>query len=372
MIYFDNAATGGFKAHAAVSAAENVIKFLSANPGRSGHRLATTGAKIVTECREVLAKNFGADASRVVFTKNCTEALNTALFGAIKGGNVIATDNEHNSVLRPLYRMRDMGTISLEIVPAEKLTDFLQTKRRGEIAAVVTTAVSNVTGRIAPVKKIGALSKELGALYVVDGAQGGGHIPLSLAQQNISCLALAGHKGLGGIMGSGALIIGDGVEVEPLTFGGTGTDTFLQSMPRQLPERLEAGTLNLPAVASLLEGARYAFKNFDNFAKALVLYTERLINGLKEIPAVKLYSAPNPAGIVSFKIDGVTSETAADILNDEYDVAVRGGFHCAPKTHESLGTEKEGLVRASLAVQNSASEIDYFVKAVKRIASKSF
>ena len=169
-------------------------------------------------------------------------------------------------------------------------------------------------------------------------------------------------------MGSGALIINDDVDVAPLYFGGTGVDTFNEDMPADFPERLEAGTLNLPAVASLLEGARHAFKNISNFAGTLLAYTERLIKGLNEIPKVTVYSAPNPAGIVSFKIDGVESAAAADILNDEYDVAVRGGFHCAPLMHKALGTEKEGLVRASLSVHNSSGEIDYFIKAIKRIS----
>ena len=138
-------------------------------------------------------------------------------------------------------------------------------------------------------------------------------------------------------------------------------------MPAYYPERLEAGTLNLPAVASLLEGARHALRNFSNFANTLNIYTDRLINGLREISGVTVYSEPNPAGIVSFKTDGIGSDEAADIFNNEYDVAVRGGFHCAPLMHEYLGTEKEGLIRASLSVHNSAHEIDYFIKATKRI-----
>lgn len=372
MIYFDNAATGGFKVHAAVSAAENVIKFLSANPGRSGHRLSVTGAKIVAECREVLAGVFDADPSRVIFTKNCTEALNIAIFGAIKGGKVITTIAEHNSVLRPLFALQKKGAITLEILPADNFAERLIDVLDENVSAIVTTTVSNVTGKVLPVDSIGKIAASRGITYIADGAQGGGHIPLSVRKQNISCLALAGHKGLGGIMGSGVLILNDGVSVSPLFYGGTGTETFLADMPETLPERLEAGTINLPAVASLLEGVRYASGNFSHFNSTLTGYTERLINGLSEIPAVTLFSSPNPAGIVSFKIDGVDSDTAADILNTEYDVAVRGGFHCAPLMHKELNTDKEGLIRASLAAGNSAAEIDYFLRAVKKIAAKSF
>lgn len=370
MIYFDNAATGGFKVHAAISAAESVMKFLSANPGRSGHRLSSTGAKIVAECREVLADMFGADSSRVIFTKNCTEALNTAIFGLPLSGRVITTDYEHNSVLRPLYKLARDGKISLEILPAENIIESIKNLDTSGVSAIVTTAVSNVTGKILPIKEIGEFAKEKGIYYIVDGAQGAGHIPLSVKEQNISCLAVAGHKGLGGIMGSGALIIADDVEVSPLTFGGTGTETFSEDMPTFYPERLEAGTLNLPAIASLLEGARHIKRNLVHFALTVENYTERLINGLSVIEKVTLYSDKNPAGIVSFKINGKSSQEVADMLNNDFDVAVRGGFHCAPLAHKSLGTEKEGLVRASLSVYNSASEIEYFVKAIKRIAEK--
>lgn len=368
MIYFDNAATGGFKVHAAVSAAESVIRFLSANPGRSGHRLSATGAKIVAECREVLANGFNADPARVIFTKNCTEALNSAIFGLPLKGRVITTAFEHNSVLRPLYALQRKGKIGLEILPTENVLNALCESDLSGVSAIITTAVSNVTGDTLPVTEIGEIAKKNGIFYIVDGAQGGGHIPLSVREQNISCLALAGHKGLGGIMGSGALILNDGIDLAPLTFGGTGTDTFNEDMPEDYPERLEAGTLNLPAVASLLEGARHAFKNLSNFAGTLCAYSERLIAGLERISKVTVYSAPNPAGIVSFKIDGVESAAAADILNDEYDVAVRGGFHCAPLMHKALGTEKEGLIRASLSVHNSSGEIDYFIKAIRRIS----
>ena len=366
MIYFDNAATGGFKVYAAVSATTNVIKFLSANPGRSGHRLSTTGAKIVAECREILASGFSADPSRVVFTKNCTEALNIAIFGLPLKGKILTTVAEHNSVLRPLYALNRNKNVTLEILPVKNILNALEKADLSDVSAIITTAVSNVTGETLPVTKIGEFAKRHGLFYIVDGAQGGGHIPLSVKDQNISCLALAGHKGLGGIMGSGALILADDVNPEPLSLGGTGTETFSEDMPAYYPERLEAGTINLPAVASLLEGSRHAFRNLSNFANTLKIYTDRLINGLRAINGVTVYSEPNPAGIVSFKIDGTASSDTADILNNEYDVAVRGGFHCAPLMHKYLGTEKEGLIRASLSVHNSSNEIDYFIKAIKR------
>lgn len=366
MVYFDNAATGGFKVPAAISAAKSVIEFLSANPGRSGHRLSVTGAKIVTECREILAKEFGCDPSRVIFTKNCTEALNTAIFGGINGGKVVTTVLEHNSVLRPLYRLEKSGKIELKIL---SVNDFLtEITDKNDISAVVVTSASNVTGEVLPIDKIGDICQKKGIFFIVDGAQGGGHIPLSVKEQKISCLALAGHKGLGGIMGSGVLLINDDINIAPLTYGGTGTETTLKNMPEVYPERLEAGTLNLPAIASLLEGIRYSSGNVRKIGNLLTVRTERLINGLKELSGITVCSLPNPVGIVSFKVAGKDSEEVADILNREYDIAVRGGLHCAPLAHAFLGTEKEGLVRASLDIRNSISEIDYFIRSVKLIA----
>ena len=183
-------------------------------------------------------------------------------------------------------------------------------------------------------------------------------------------LALAGHKGLYGIMGSGALILNDDVDLEPLLYGGTGSESFNLNQPSVYPERLEAGTLNLPAIAALDEGVKFIFGNMKNFGTHLLTATESLIDGIKSIPSAVCYSEPNRAGICAFKLKNLASSEVADILNLEYDVAVRGGLHCAPLTHKFLNTDDEGLVRASLAVQNSAREINYFISALEKIARR--
>lgn len=373
MIYLDNAATGGFKPRAVYDAMTTVTRYLSANPGRSGHRLSVTGAKITWSCRELLADLFNCSPERAIFTKNCTEALNTAIFGTlIKGKKVITTVFEHNSVLRPLVRLRDEGLISLEIVaPTEEkpLPLCIKEKMTPDVYLVAVTAVSNVTGEFTPIKRIGELCRSRGVLFLVDGAQGGGHVPLDMQENRIDMLALAGHKGLYGIMGSGALLFSDNVDIKPLTYGGTGTESFSLVQPDAYPERLESGTLNLPAIAALCEGLRYVKKNFNNFGELLYSSTADVIAALNAIEKVKCYSLPNKSGIVSFSIDGLDSTTAADIFNSDYDVAVRGGLHCAPLAHEYLGTSSGGLIRASLSVQNSAGEIDCFLRAAKSMAS---
>ncbi len=371
MIHFDNAATGGFKPNAVIEAATTSIRYLSANPGRSGHRLSVAGAKAVYDCRAMLGETFNCPPEKVIFTKNCTEALNLAIFGtAIKGGHVITTALEHNSVLRPLNYLKSAGVLSLDVVYPERdkeIYEQIQEKFLPSTYLVVCTAVSNVTGYQLPLKEIGALCAKRGVLFLVDGAQGGGHIPLNMNELNINMLSLAGHKGLYGIMGSGALLIDKDTEVSPLMHGGTGTQSFNIFQPKEYPEKLESGTLNLPAIMALLEGVRFVRKNIDNFAKHLLSATTRLIDGLNEISSVKLYSRPNPSGIVAFSIEEKESTEVADLLNRDYDVAVRGGFHCAPLTHKLLGTENKGLIRVSLAVQNSYREIDYFIKAIKNI-----
>lgn len=374
MIYLDNAATGGFKPRSVTDSALNVTRYLLANPGRSGHRLAVTGATLLYNTRKTLGEFFSCPLERVVFTKNCTEALNTAIFGMInKDDHVITTIYEHNSVLRPLYHLERLGLITLSIVDGDDDIDFLNAVSGAinkQTKAIVCTAVSNVTGRVLPIKSLGEIAQKNSLLFIVDGAQGGGHIPLNLKEDNISALAIAGHKGLYGIMGSGALLLSDGVLVNPLTYGGTGIDSFNQDQPEDFPERLEAGTLNLPAVASLYEGVNYIAKNLSSFATHLNSITAFIIDKLRSINGVTCHSSPNPVGIVSFALDNLDSIEVSDILSNEFDIAVRGGFHCAPLYHKHLKTDKVGLVRASISPQNSSYEVLEFLQAVKKIASR--
>lgn len=372
MIYLDNAATGGFKPRAVTDAAETVMRYLSANPGRSGHRLSVAGERLISDCREALSDMFGCPSDRVVFTKNCTEALNLAIFGTVKkGGKVVTTAWEHNSVLRPLFHLQKSGMISLDVVFPEENKNIAQSvaeRLTDDTCLLVATTVSNVTGEILPVKLLGALAKKRGIPFLADGAQGAGHLPLNLEKDNISMLAVPAHKGLYGIMGLGALMFSEKTEIRPLIFGGTGSESFSTDQPAGYPEKLEAGTMNLPAIAAFKEGINYIKNNVESFGEKLISSTNKIITELKDVRGVKCYSTPNEAGIVAFSFDNLPGAEAADIFNSEYDIALRGGLHCAPLAHKHLGTSDAGLVRASLSVQNGASEISRFLYAVKKIA----
>lgn len=374
MIYFDNAATGGFKPQTVYDTAETVMRYLSANPGRSGHRLSVAGEKIVYSCRKELAEMFGASPERVIFTKNCTEALNIAIFGSIeRGKTVITTVFEHNSVLRPLKYLEKKGVISLKIASPKEgktLEEDIEEKIDRNVNLIVMAAVNNVSGLTLPFQKIGTLAEKHGIVFICDGAQAGGHIPLSLKKDNISALALPAHKGLFGIMGSGALILSENTDIPPFIMGGTGTESMNLFQPDSFPERLESGTLALPAIAALKEGAAYAKNNLDRFGDLLFNYTDYLIKELSAEKEIKVYSIPNRAGIVAFSADKIPSQEFADVLNADYDIAVRGGYHCSPLTHVFLNTAENGLVRVSLAPHNSSREINCFLRATAEILSR--
>ncbi len=373
MIYLDNAATGGFKPPCVTDNVYSVIKYLNANVGRSGHRLSKTASDRVYSCRKKLCGFFGAESpARVIFTKNCTESLNIAIHGSIKGGTVITSTLEHNSVLRPLFTLEKKGVIQLKIIEPENkrfitLSD-IENNFSKDVSAVCLTAVSNVTGEKSQITQIGKFLKDTNALFIVDGAQASGHIELNLKKQNIDLLAVAGHKGLYSIQGVGALILSKNANPDAIYQGGTGTESFNTFQPDCYPEKLESGTLNLPAICSLEEGATYAENNMVFSANELLNYTEYLISNLEKINGVKVYSNKNEFGIVSFAIENFPSIEVSEILSAKYDIAVRGGFHCAPLIHKMLKTDSDGLVRVSACIHNTKRELNALISAVEEIS----
>lgn len=375
MIYFDNAATGGRKPPSVLSTACEAVRSANANPGRSGHALSVTLAENLLNCRSLLSDFFGGYGyERTVFTKNCTEALNIAIFGAVSPGekpHFITTVMEHNSVLRPLKALERAKRAELTIlglngqgtVSAEAFAGAVKSNTR----AAVFTLASNVTGaHIDPAAVRAALPENV--LVLCDGAQACGHMPVDMRAQGIDALCVAGHKGMHGIAGSGALLFSERFDPAPFMYGGSGSESANPDMPSFYPDRLEAGTLNYPAAMSLMEGALYLKTHMADAAAYICELTRTLVGGLRQIPGIRVYSLPNPFGIAAFGCDSLQSEFFAQELSDRFDIAVRGGLHCAPLMHEALGSGSGGLVRASVSEFNTPHEAHMFLLAAEKIA----
>lgn len=374
MIYFDNSATSRFKPECVVNAAVSAIKNLSANPGRSGHSLSLKAGMLVYSTRKKVAKLLGAtDPERIIFTLNCTQALNTAIQGsAVSGGNVVTTALEHNSVLRPLFELQRAGKITVSIVePSKRGTvsaEDIEAAITPRTYMVAVNHVSNVTGAVNPIYEIGKICRKKNVKFLVDGAQSVGYGDVDMEEQNIDMLAVAPHKGLHALQGVGILALSAQTELRPLLFGGTGTQSESVFQPTELPEALESGTLPTPAIAALNAAVTHNEKVRTEARRRLRELSVYALENLARIRGIKIYTAPETYnGMISFGIDGIGSMDACNILSSQYDIAVRGGLHCAPLVHRHLGTLKSGIIRASLSNDNTYPEIDFFLRAVREL-----
>ncbi len=376
MIYLDNAATTLKKPEAVISAVVEAMQTMG-NSGRSGHDESLAASRIIYRTRESLASLFQCRSDHVVFTANSTEALNMALCGTLEpGDHVISTDCEHNSVLRPLYRLMEQG-VSVSFVPADwqglvRYDDFeaLITPRT---KAIVCTHASNLTGNKLDLPRIGAIAKAHGLLFIVDASQTAGVFPIDMERWGIDLLCFTGHKSLMGPQGTGGLCVGEGVEVRPWKVGGTGVQTYLTTQPPQYPTRLEAGTLNGHGIAGLYAALSYIDSvSMDQIRAHESLLTRRFYKGVKDIPDVTVYgdfSTFDRGPIVSLNLADWDSSLLSDRLSCDYGIATRPGAHCAPRLHRALGTEEQGAVRFSFNWFNTAAEIDEAIRALKEIAA---
>ena len=377
MIYFDNAATGGRKPDVVLTATLSAMK-VCANPGRSGHKLSISCAKLVQDTRNELNSFFqGFGYDRVVFTKNCTEALNIALFGVLKkGDHVVASCMEHNSVLRPLERLKKAGIITYDICPltSDDKNGIISpasvlSRIRTNTRLVAITSASNVNGALSDIPAIRSALPE-NVLLLCDGAQGAGHLPIALTDWGVDLFTVAGHKGMFGIQGSGALLFSERVDPEPIFYGGTGSISLSLDMPDFYPDRLEAGTISLPSIVSLLEGTRFLQENLNRVSARCTALTAYFLQELKKMPVYLPYSKQNPCGIVAFAHKKMQSEQLSEKLSSVYNVAVRGGLHCAPLMHEALGTLDGGLTRVSFSHYNTTHEIDELLTALDALQNE--
>ena len=370
MIYLDNAATSRFKPKCVLDALIFDVTH-SANSGRAGHDEAIDKSIRIQKCREYLLSVFGAsDEYSLIFTKNCTEALNLAIFGIVKGGERVLTGvNEHNSVLRPLYKLKQEGKISLEIVKTNPLgrIDVKDVEKFATNADIlVFGGACNVNGAICDIQSIADYCKNNGKILILDGAQSVPLIPLTLKSSGISMLACPGHKGLHGVQGTGFLIVRKDIKLSPLLYGGTGTFSSDVTPIVEMPDSFEAGTLFSGGIDALRQGAKWSFDNVDKNRKYIDRVTKNILHGLHDVGAT-LYTRDTQTGVVCFNLANADSGYIADKLN-EYGICVRGGLHCAPLVHREQGTSFQGAVRASVGCETKEGEIAYFLSVVERLA----
>ncbi len=382
MIYLDNAATSWPKPEAVYQAMDSLMRYTGASPGRSGHLMSLTAARMIHEAREALCEFFGiADASHLVFTSNATEALNLAIKGLLRpGGHVVTSSIEHNSVMRPLRALEKNGVqVSVAKCAGDGTLDPREIERaiRPETSLIVLSHASNVVGTLLPVAAVGGIARGRGIPLLVDAAQSAGCYPIDVEAMHIDLLAFSGHKSLLGPQGTGGLYIRPGLEsrLEPLKHGGTGSYSEHESQPDFLPDKYESGTPNTVGLAGLGAGVRFIMREgLDGIREKEQKLTGLLLRGLAAIPGVTCYGNGGPAervAIVSFNISGVPSSEVALRLEEDFRIMCRPGLHCSPSAHRTLGTFPQGSVRLSPGHFHSVLDIEKTLEAVRQIARKA-
>lgn len=378
MIYLDNAATSYPKPASVIETVAECMALWCANPGRAGHDNAMRSSRAVYDTRKNIAQFIGgsAEPEEIVFTSNCTDAVNIALKGLLKpGDHVITTMMEHNSVIRPLYALRKKGVeTSLLKCTAEGYPEkgSLEKALKKNTKLIICTLSSNVTGTLMPVEEIGDLARRHGIIFMIDAAQGIGSIPFDLADNGANILAASGHKALMGPQGTGFLYINKNIKLETIKEGGTGTESSSVVQPESSPERFESGTLNVPGIAGLNEGIKYiqteGIKNIRRRETELMTCLREELEGSDGIVMYGPESAEKKTAVLALNIEGMDCEEAAARLNERYGIAVRSGYHCAAMAHKAIGTEKTGCIRASLGPFTKYEDIITAADAIRELA----
>ena len=378
MIYLDNSATTLLKPPQVQAAMLDAL-CTAGNPGRGAHEPTLHASRLVYEARLAVARLLNApEPACIAFAANATEALNIALSGLFApGDHIITTVCEHNSVLRPLYRLREQGVeLSFTEVDAkgclryEQWDSFLRPSTR----ALVVTGASNVTGNGTDLVRAAEFAHRHGLLFLVDGAQILGAQPVDVQALGIDVLCFTGHKALLGPQGTGGLYVRPGLTIRPLVVGGSGVHSFDERHPAQMPTALEAGTLNVPGLAGLCAGVQWILEQGVEtlFAKEAAL-ARLFYQSIRELPGVTIYGDPEMAlraPIISLNLDGEDSARVADLLWEDYGICVRAGAHCAPLMHKALGTAEQGTVRFSFSHFNTEQEVLAAARAVRELAQE--
>ena len=381
MIYLDNSATSFPKPDVVYDFMTNFYRKHGVNPGRSRFDAAVETEEIVFNTRKLLTELFngGGDPNRLTFSYNATDSLNIVLQGlAEKGKHVITTMLVHNSVLRPLYCMQQQGIIDVTYIPFNKDgyvdPDDIKKAIRPNTKFVACTHSSNVIGTIQPLKEIGKICKDNGLIFVVDGSQGAGSVPLDMVDCGIDVYVFTGHKCLMGPTGIGGSYVREGIDIRQTRFGGTGVRSAVKTHLEEYPYRLEAGTINLLGIAGLNAGVKWIKEQgIENIHQREILLWDKLRKGLQSIEGVTTYCAnsiENQNPVLSFNIKGFDAGDVGTMLDVDYDIACRTGLQCAPRVHEQIGTiDIHGTVRLSVGAFTTDAEIDTAINAVKEIAA---
>ena len=372
MIYFDAGATTLQKPEAVRRAMYQAVHTLS-SPGRGSYPATRRAEETDLRCRMAAAELFHVDdPAHVVFTSCATHGLNIAIRTLVKpGSRVVISGYEHNAVTRPLHAIPNVEIAVADgplFDPAAMLAQFRQALAQ-PADAVICTHVSNVFGYVLPVSDIAALCREKGVPFVLDASQSAGMLPVDMKALGAAFIAMPGHKGLYGPQGTGLLLCG--CEPAPLLRGGTGSQSLLQEMPAELPDRLEAGTHNMPGIAGLLEGLRFVQRQgvarIADYEGELGRYAAQR---LADIPGVEVFSGPEQTGVVSFRVSGWDCEELGEALASQ-GIALRAGLHCAPLAHRTAGTLETGTVRLSPSVFNRRQEVDTLTREVSGIVGQT-
>ncbi len=380
IIYLDNAATSWPKPESVYQAMDDFLRHKAGNPGHGSHSLAMAATEVLAETRRLVTRLINSPKmEQVIFTLNCTDALNLGLKGLLKpGDHVITSGIGHNSVVRPLRKLEQQGISVTRLPPADSgvvATPDVEKAIKKNTKLVVITHASNVNGIIQPIREYGMVARQHNLIFLVDAAQSAGSYPIDVQADNIDLLAFSGHKGLFGPPGTGVLYIGDRVELDSLREGGTGSYSEKEEQPDVLPDKYESGTLNSVGISGLGAGLKFILQEGLEKIKAHESsLTNRLIEGLSDIPEVTLYIAGDrsrQAPVISLNIAGYGSGEAGVILDQAFNIKVRTGLHCAPAAHKTLGTYPLGTVRFSPGYFNTAKDIEVTLEALNRIAKSN-
>ncbi len=376
-IYLDNAATTFPKPECVYVAVDHYNRYLGANPGRGSNQKTLKAGSILLDTREALSRLFNiSDSSRIAFTLNITESLNTGLKGILKpGDHVITTSMEHNAVARPLFVLEKQGVEWTKVqcssdgsLDPENIRKAIKANTR----LICILHASNLTGTIMPISEVGRIARDNGIIFMVDSAQTAGLLKLDVEADNIDILTFTGHKGLLGLQGTGGIYIKQGIDVKPLKQGGTGSLSEYLEQPDIMPDILESGTLNTPGLAGLMAGINYIMDmGIRKIREHEQKLTTMLIEGLKEITGVKVYGpcdAKKQTAVIAFNIDGMDCGDISMNLDYEYGITTRSGLHCTPLAHTTIGTLEKGACRLSPGIFNTEDDINRVIRAVYAIS----